>query len=96
MEMWIGCVAGALEEREFRALLDESGFEDVEIEPTRVYGIDDARAFLTGAGIDVDAVAPLVQDRFISAFVRGRKPAAETDAPAADGAEACCEPGCCA
>jgi arsenite methyltransferase len=74
VELWVGCIAGALEEGEFRRLLTEVGFEDVDIEPTRVYRVDDARAFLSEAGIDVDAVAPAVDGRFMSAFVRARKP----------------------
>ena len=74
MELWVGCIAGALEEDEFRALLAEAGFEDVGIEPTRVYRVEDARAFLEGSGIDVDAMAPQVDGRFMSAFVRARKP----------------------
>ncbi|HEX2189315.1 MAG TPA: arsenite methyltransferase [Longimicrobiaceae bacterium] len=87
MELWVGCVAGALEEGEFRRLLEEAGFEEVEIEPTRIYRVEDARAFLEGAGLDADAVAPDLDGRFMSAFVRARKPAAE--------AGACCAPGCC-
>jgi SAM-dependent methyltransferase len=93
MELWVGCVAGALEEGEFARLLEEVGFEEVDIEPTRVYRVDDARAFLEGSGIDVDAMAPVVDGRIASAFVRARKPVA---VPAAVGAEgACCAPGCC-
>lgn len=76
MELWIGCVAGALEEEEFRALLVESGFEDVDIEPTRVYSSEDARSFLESAGLDVDSVAPEIEGRFLSAFIRGSKPSA--------------------
>ena len=94
MELWVGCIAGALEEGEFRRLLAETGFEEVDIEPTRVYDIEDARAFLEGAGVDVDAVAPAVDGRFASAFVRARKPAAVTAAAGA-GETACCAPGCC-
>jgi SAM-dependent methyltransferase len=75
MELWVGCVAGALEEGEFARLLEEAGFEAIDIEPTRVYQVDDARAFLEGSGIDVDAMAPAVEGRFASAFVRARKPA---------------------
>jgi arsenite methyltransferase len=75
IELWVGCVAGALEEAEFKALLQETGFTEVEIEPTRIYRIDDARAFLEGAGLDVDVVATAVEGRFMGAFVRGRKPA---------------------
>ena len=74
MELWIGCVAGALEESEFRALLEEVGFTDVDIEPTRVYEAADAAAFLESAGIDA-SVVPLVEGRFMAAFVRARKPA---------------------
>jgi sugar phosphate isomerase/epimerase len=75
VELWIGCVAGALEEGEYRAKLAKAGFEGIELEPTRVYQVEDAREFLTGAGLDVDAVAPHVAGRFMSAFVRARKPA---------------------
>ncbi|MEJ2216853.1 MAG: arsenite methyltransferase [Gemmatimonadota bacterium] len=76
MELWVGCVAGALEESEFRGLLEEVGFEAVDIEPTRVYRAEDARAFLEGAGLDADAVAPEVDGHFMAAFVRARKPEA--------------------
>lgn len=76
MELWVGCVAGALEESEFRSLLEEVGFEGVEIEPTRVYRAEDARAFLEGAGLEVDMVASEVDGRFMAAFVRARKPEA--------------------
>ena len=76
LELWVGCVAGALEEREFTRLLQEAGFEEVDIETTRVYRVDDARAFLEGSGIDVDAMAPAVDGRIASAFVRARKPVA--------------------
>ena len=74
VELWIGCVAGALEEREFRRLMLETGFTEVDVEPTRVYRADDARAFLLDAGLDADAVAPAIDGRFMAAFVRGRKP----------------------
>jgi arsenite methyltransferase len=74
IELWVGCVAGALEESEFKALLRETGFTEVSIEPTRIYRIEDARAFLEGAGLDVDVVATAVEGRFMGAFVRGRKP----------------------
>jgi SAM-dependent methyltransferase len=76
VELWIGCVAGALEENEYREKLAKAGFEEIELEPTRVYRAEDARAFLTGAGLDVDAIAPQVDGKFLSAFVRARKPAA--------------------
>ncbi|HEX8903900.1 MAG TPA: methyltransferase domain-containing protein, partial [Longimicrobiaceae bacterium] len=95
MELWVGCVAGALEEGEFRTLLEKTGFEEVDIEPTRVYSIEDARAFLEGAGVDVDAVAPAVDGRVASAFVRARKPVAVPAAVGAASESACCAPGCC-
>ena len=76
MELWIGCVAGALEENEFRRLLLEAGFVDVDFETTLVYAAEDARAFLEGAGLDGDEIAPQVEGRFLSAFVRARKPVA--------------------
>jgi len=94
MELWVGCVAGALEEGEFRRLLGESGFEEVDIEPTRVYDIEDARAFLEGAGVDVDAVASAIDGRVASAFIRARKPVEVLAATAP--AKTCCGPDCCA
>ncbi len=87
MELWVGCVAGALSDAEYREKLAAAGFEDVEIEPTRVYNIDDAREFLGPAGIDVERVAAAVEGKFISAFVRAKKPAT---------ASGCCGPTCCA
>jgi SAM-dependent methyltransferase len=74
VELWIGCVAGALEESQYRTKLDEAGFEAIEVEPTRIYRAEDAREFLGGAGLDVDAIAPHVDGKFMSAFVRARKP----------------------
>ena len=74
MELWIGCMAGALEENEYLAKLAEAGFETVTVEATRVYHVADARELLANKGIDVDAIAPLVDEKFISAFVRARKP----------------------
>ncbi|UCD25468.1 MAG: arsenite S-adenosylmethyltransferase, partial [Gemmatimonadota bacterium] len=71
-----GCVAGALEEAEFRQKLTDAGFTNVDIEPTRVYEADDARSFLEEAGLDVDTLASEIDGRFISAFVRGTKPTA--------------------
>src|SRR2546427_8261094 len=76
IELWIGCVAGALEENEYRSKLARAGFEALEVEPTRIYRVEEAREFLSQAGIDVDAVAQLVDGRFMSAFVRARKPQA--------------------
>jgi ubiquinone/menaquinone biosynthesis C-methylase UbiE len=75
IELWIGCVAGALEEQEYRTKLAQVGFEEIEVEPTRIYRVEDARAMLSASGIDVDAVAPLVEGKFMSAFLRARKPA---------------------
>src|SRR5215468_2176816 len=74
VELWIGCVAGSLEEGEYRAKLAKAGFESVDLEPTRIYRTEDAREFLAGKGIDADAVAPQVDGKFMSAFVRARKP----------------------
>jgi 2-polyprenyl-3-methyl-5-hydroxy-6-metoxy-1,4-benzoquinol methylase len=75
MELWVGCIAGALSDHEYVAKLAQAGFEGISIEATRVYGIDDARAFLSGQGIDVDAIANEVEGKFISAFIRAIKPA---------------------
>lgn len=83
MELWVGCIAGALEETDYLERLAKAGFDSIDIEPTRIYSIEDARQFLTGEGLDVDAIAPLVKDKFMSAFVRATKPAA------------CCAPSCC-
>jgi arsenite methyltransferase len=85
MELWVGCIAGALEEAEYVAKLKAAGFQDVEVEPWRVYKLEDARAFLAESGVDVDRVAPQVEGRFASAFVRARK--AES--------KSCCGPECC-
>jgi arsenite methyltransferase len=74
MELWVGCIAGALEETEYASKLRAAGFVDVEVEPWRIYQVDDARAFLTEAGVDVDRFAPQVEGKFASAFVRARKP----------------------
>jgi arsenite methyltransferase len=73
MLLWVGCVAGALEENEYRDKLVSAGFEQVEIEPTRVYRVEDAREFLSEKGLDVDALAPQVEGKFMSAFVRATK-----------------------
>ena len=88
MELWVGCIAGALEETEYVAKLAAAGFNDIGLEPTRVYRVEDAREFLATEGIDVDAMAPLVDGKFMSAFVRATKPGAAKK-------EACCAPGCC-
>jgi len=78
MELWVGCIAGALRDEDYASKLKAAGFEGVSIEPTRVYQIEDARAFLTGQGMDVDAIAPLVDGKFMSAFIRASKPAFPT------------------
>ena len=72
--LWIGCIAGALGDREYASKLASAGFRNIQIEPTRVYNIEDARAFLTGQGVDVDAIAPQVENKFMSAFIRAGKP----------------------
>ena len=84
MLLWVGCIAGALEESEYITKLTGAGFEDATVEPTRVYNVEDARQFLSEAGVDVDAIAPQVNEKFFSAFVRANKPRT-----------ACCQPGCC-
>src|SRR5712691_3742530 len=86
MELWVGCIAGALEEKEYAAKLTAAGFADVNVDVWRVYSVEDARAFLTEGGVDVAAMAPQVEGRFASAFIRARKPEAES----------CCGPDCCA
>ena len=86
MELWVGCIAGALEEKDYAAKLTAAGFIDVDVDAWRVYNVADARAFLTESGVDVDAVAPQVEGKFASAFVRASKPAAKS----------CCGPECCA
>ena len=86
LELWVGCVAGALSDYDYVTKLAKAGFDNIEIEPTRVYGIEDARAFLSGQGLDIDALAREVEGKFISAFIRANKPAA---------ASSCCAPSCC-
>lgn len=76
--LWVGCVAGALEETEYRDKLSSAGFESIGVEPTRIYRIEDARTFLSGQGMDVDAIAPQVDGKFMSAFIRAVKPAARS------------------
>ena len=84
MLLWVGCIAGALEESDYRAKLSDACFTDVDIEPTRVYNIEDARQFLTESGVAVDEIATLVEGKFASAFIRALKPR-----------ESCCRPDCC-
>jgi arsenite methyltransferase len=91
VELWVGCVAGAMDESDYRAKLGAAGFAEIEIEPTRVYSIEDARQFLTAKGIDVDIVAPQVEGKFASAFIRAKKPVAPKDASE----KSCCGPTCC-
>jgi len=85
MELWIGCVAGALEEEEFLSLLSDVGFENPSIEPTRVYRAEDARTFLSEAGLDIEKLAAEIDGKFMSGFVRATKPKAS----------ACCGTDCC-
>jgi len=87
MLLWAGCIAGALEESDYIARLTAAGFTEVSVEPVRFYSVEDARPFLAAAGLDVDKLAPQVENRFLSAFIRATKPA---------GNQACCQPGCCA
>jgi SAM-dependent methyltransferase len=83
--LWVGCVAGALDEADYRGKLAAAGFQDIDIEPTRIYRAEDAREFLSAEGIDADAIAPEVEGKFLSAFVRATKPAGKD----------CCGPTCC-
>jgi arsenite methyltransferase len=85
MLLWVGCIAGALEESEYLAKLSAAGFANPAIEPTREYNVEDARQFLTEAGVDVDAIAPQVNGKFFSGFIRAQKPQGR----------ACCGPACC-
>jgi SAM-dependent methyltransferase len=85
--LWVGCIAGALDENEYRGKLKAAGFEQIEVEPTRIYRVDDAREFLSSAGIDVDAIATQVDEKFMSAFVRAVKPKTTE--------KKCCGPTCC-
>ena len=86
MELWVGCVAGALEEGQFIDMLRDAGFESPSVEPTRIYRAEDARALFAGTGVDAEALAMEVDGKIMSAFVRGTKPL---------NAAACCAPGCC-
>ena len=101
MELWIGCVAGALEEQEFLSLLREVGFEHPSIEPTRVYQADDAAAFLAGTGLDVEKFSKEIDGKFMSGFVRATKPGSSPKPNKAllelgtTAAAACCSPDCC-
>jgi arsenite methyltransferase len=94
MELWIGCVAGALEEKEFAGMMKGVGFENVDIEPTRVYSGEDAASFLTGAGLDT-SLADGIDGRFMSAFIRGTKAKGTAKELPAAAAKSCCGPECC-
>lgn len=83
--LWAGCISGALEENDYKAKLATAGFEKIDVEPTRIYRVEDARSFLAQEGIDVDAIASQVDGKFMSAFVRASKPAEKS----------CCGPNCC-
>ena len=74
IELWIGCVAGVLEEQDYRTKLVKAGFEAINLEPTRIYKVEDAQAFLADKGIDIEAIAADINGKFMSAFVRARKP----------------------
>ena len=91
MLLWVGCIAGALDENDYRKRLAAAGFEAIGIEPTRVYDVEDAREFLTSQSVDVDAIAADVGDKFMSAFVRAKKLGVAADAQAGS----CCAPTCC-
>ena len=88
MELWVGCIAGALEEGRYRERLAHAGFERIDVEPTRIYGSDDARQFLGEAGVSDESVLAQIDGRFMSAFVRAQKPVAA--------AQTCCASTCCA
>jgi len=85
--LWVGCIAGALEEHDYLNKLVAAGFAETEIEPTRIYRVEDAREFLSAEGLDVDALAPQVDGKFFSAFIRAVKPQSQS--------RACCGPACC-
>ena len=91
VELWVGCIAGAMNESDYVAKLSAAGFKEISIEPTRIYNIEDARQFLTTKGFDVDRIAPQVEGKFASAFIRARKPALSTGARE----QSCCAPTCC-
>ena len=96
MELWIGCVAGALEEMEYKDLLADAGFRRIEVEPTRIYEAADAEAFLTGSGLDVETFKTQIDGKFMSAFIRATKPAGLKQIAALPKKEkACCGPDCC-
>jgi len=85
MELWVGCMAGALQETEYRQKLQAAQFESIDVEPTRIYQVEEAREFLIAAGLDAEVVGPQIKDKFMSAFIRAKKPQAAS----------CCGPTCC-
>jgi arsenite methyltransferase len=85
MELWVGCIAGALQEGEYRQKLQAAGFESVDVEPTRIYQVEEAQEFLTAAGLNAEVVGPQIKDKFMSAFLRAQKPLTAS----------CCGPTCC-
>src|ERR1700757_3884841 len=93
--LWVGCIAGALDEHEYREKLARAGFEQVNVEPTRIYRVDDAREFLAGQGLDVDALAREADEKFMSAFVRAVKTAGPSLKNSAAEPASCCDPTCC-
>ena len=95
MELWIGCVAGALEEMEYRDLLADAGFRRIDVESTRVYKAEDAAAFLAGSGLDPETFATQIDGKFMSAFVRATKPTAKPNRTMKVKPTSCCGPDCC-
>lgn len=95
VELWVGCVAGALEEDEYRRFLADAGFVDITVEPWRIYRVEDARELLTSAGIDVETAAAQADGKFASAFVRAEKPPSRGFGEPEPEANACCGPTCC-
>src|SRR5579884_2307830 len=94
IELWVGCVAGALEEAEYHEKLERAGFASIDVEPTRIYKAEEARDFLAAGGMDPEAVAPLIDGKFMSAFIRATKPGSQSlDKPATQAS--CCGPTCC-
>ncbi len=93
MLLWVGCIAGALKDSDYMNKLGAAGFEEIDIEPTRVYNIEDARQFLVGEGVDVETIAPQVKDKFMSAFIRAKKPAKQVSVT--ESGRTCCGPTCC-
>jgi hypothetical protein len=85
MELWVGCIAGALRDYDYAAKLARAGFDEIDIEPTRIYSVEDARQFLAAEGTGAEEIAPLIEGKFMSAFIRAVKPSKKE----------CCGPACC-